>query len=389
MIEGLRADVEHLAGMVRESAGPGERASAAWIAGRLREAGAAEVRVEPFRFQGTYAWAHGAHAAAGLVAAARGGAGGAALAAAVLVSLEAEASGRCQWARRLLPAGEGANVVARIPAARAARATLVLVAHHDAARTGVVWHPRIARASAKRNLRRRRIEGFQQPTAAGLLLAALPWRPARALGAALLAASVAADADIARSPTVPGASDNATGVAALLWLAGRLAADPPHHVDTIVLSSGCEESGMGGMAAFLHAHGAALRGPAAGRALVLSLDTLGAGTPIVASGEGTIREHRYRPEDLALADAGAERAGEPAPARWRIGGWTDPILARFAGLPAISLLSMGPGYLPEYHRPTDTPERVDWRSVERCSRIALGTVQAFSATATPPSVTAR
>ena len=40
---GLRSDVEALAGMVRDSAGPGERASAEWAAGRLRELGAEDV----------------------------------------------------------------------------------------------------------------------------------------------------------------------------------------------------------------------------------------------------------------------------------------------------------------------------------------------------------
>jgi Peptidase family M28 len=133
---------------------------------------------------------------------------------------------------------------------------------------------------------------------------------------------------------------------------------------------------VGGMAAFLRAHRTRLI--SAPRVLVLSLDTLGAGTPIVAAGEGTILEHRYRPVDLALADAGAARAGEPAPERWCIGGWTDPVLARFAGPPAISLLSMGPGHLPDYHRPTDTPDRVDWACAARWVRIAKGIADAFA-----------
>ena len=76
---------------------------------------------------------------------------------------------------------------------------------------------------AERNLRRRRIDGYEQPLALGLLLAALPWRPARRAGRALLALAVVLQADVARSPTVPGANDNATGVAALLALAD----DPP------------------------------------------------------------------------------------------------------------------------------------------------------------------
>jgi Peptidase family M28 len=365
----LRADVEALASMTRDSAGPGERAAAGWIAGRLREVGASDVRVEPFRYQGTYAWAHAAHVAAGLLAARLRSR---TLALAALASLELEASGRKQWLRRVLPAGEGANVVARIPSRGERRGTIVLAAHHDAARTGVTWHPRIQEAGAQRKLRRRSIDGFMQPTALGFVLVALG---ARRAGGVLLALSIAADLDIARSPTVPGASDNATGVAAVIALAERFAADPLDGLEVVLLSNGCEESGMGGMAAFLRAHGADLD-PAT--TFVVGIDTLGAGTPIVCRGEGTILTHRYRDEDNDLADAGARRAGLDPPERWRIGGWTDAILARFAGLPAVSLLSMGPGYLPHYHRLDDLPEHVDWDCAERCVAIAGGIVVEYA-----------
>lgn len=364
--------------MVRDSAGRGERASAEWIAGRLREAGAAGVRVEPFRYQGSYAGAHALHLGAGLAAARRGGLAGAALALAALVSLEREGSGRSQWVRRLLPTDDGANVVARIPPAdgAAGRRTLVLVAHHDAARTGLVWHPRLVEPGSTRRLRRRRIDPYMGPYAVALALAGAPWRALRRAGAALLGLGLLALLDVATGATVPGASDNATGVAALLALAGRWAADPLPGVEVLVVATGCEESGMGGMAAWLRAHGTELD-PA--RTLVLGLDTLGAGTLIVLGGEHAIRRRRYRPEDLAWADAGAARAGLPPPERWTIGGWTDPVLARHAGLPTVSLLSIGPkGVFTNYHRPTDTPERVDWDCVERCTRVAAGVGEAFA-----------
>jgi hypothetical protein len=360
----LRADVEALAAMTRDSAGAGERAAAAWLADRLRAAGAQDVRVEPYRSQGTYAWIHAAHAAVGLLAAARGGRAGAALALAALVSLELEGSGRCQWLRRGLPAGEGANVVARVPARGRRERTIVLAAHHDAARTGLAWDPRIRALEAGRNARRRRIDGFLQPVAAALGMAALPWRPARAAGAAVLALAAALDVDIARSPTVPGANDNATGVAALI----ALAAEPLDGTEVILVSTGCEESGMGGMRAFLRAHAHELD---PGSTLVLGLDTLGSGVPAVVAAEGVIRTHRYREEDLALVPAEAER--------WRIGGWTDPVLARFAGLPALCLISFRDGWIPNYHRLTDTPERVDYACVERCVELARATARAFSA----------
>ena len=314
------------------SSAAGERASAEWIAGRLGEGAA----VEPFRYQGTYGVVHALHALAGLIAPLP-----------ALISLELEASGRLQWLRRLLPAGRGFNVVAE---RGQGDRTVVVVAHHDAARTGLVWHPWIVAVGAARNLRRRRIDGYEQPLALGFLLAALPCT--RRLGRALLLLGAALQLDVARSRTVPGANDNATGVAALLALAD----DPPPGVRLVLVATGCEESGMGGMAAFLREHHFDLRST-----LFLSLDTLGCGTPIVLSGEGTILEHRYAEEDLALA-------GETP--RWRIGGWTDAILPRFTGHHSISLLSMGPGHFTHYHHPSDTPEHVDWTSVDGCLRLA-------------------
>jgi hypothetical protein len=369
----LTADVEALATMTRGSASPGERLSGEWVAGRLREAGARDVELESFRYQGTYAWAHAAHVAAGLVAARRGGLLGSALAAAALASLELEASGRSQWLRRLLPAAEGTNAVARIPAAGDRRRTLVLVAHHDAARTGLGWDPRLVKLGAK--------PGVMPPRMGllglALLLAAVPVRPARRIGAGLLALTLASYLDIASSPTVPGANDNATGVAALLELARSLSAEPLEQTDVVLLAPGCEESGMGGMAAWLRSRGAGLD-PA--RTLVVSLDTLGSGTPIVLEAEANLLSHGYRPEDLELAWAGAERAGVEPPRPWRAGAWTDAILARFAGLPALSLLSVGPdGIYTEWHLPTDTPDRVDYGSVEAGARIAEGIAREFDA----------
>ena len=373
--------------MVRASASPGERRSGEWIAGRLREAGAEDVDLESFRYQGSYAGAHAAHVAAGLVAARRGGLSGTALALAALASLELDASGRNQWLRRFLPAGEGTNVVARIGSVLSrgrmatsrqdgAERTIVFVAHHDAARTGVAWDPRLVALGAR--------PGAMPPrlglVGVGLLLAAVPGL--RRLAKPLLWLALANYADIGTNRTVPGANDNATGVAALLELARTLAAEPLARTEVLLVAPGCEESGMGGMAAWLREHGTALD-PA--RTLVVSLDTLGSGTPIVVEAEATLAPHGYRAQDLELAEAGAERAGVEPPRRWRVGAWTDAILARFADLPAISLLSVGPdGVYTDWHLPSDTPDRVDYGSIEACTRIAAGIAAEWDARASGP-----
>jgi hypothetical protein len=366
-MEALRSDVEALAAIERRSASPGERASAEWVAGRLREIGAEDVRLEPFRYQHTFAHAEGVHFALGALAAWRGSR---ALAAAALTSFELEYSGRAQWVRRLLPAGEGTNVVARLPARAAPHRTLVLVAHHDAAHTGLMWDPRLLAAGDRGAARSGRRASLALVPEAALLLATLAGerrRAGRAIAATALAAAAGLMVDQARSPTVPGANDNASGVAALLALVERLQRERGDGVEVIALAPGCEESGMGGMAAWLRDDGVTLD-PA--RTLVLGLDTVGSGEPIVLEAEGGLWPVRYRDEDVALAERAAAADGVRL-RRWRLGGWTDPVLARLAGLRALSLLSVSDGGFPNYHLPSDTPDRVDYDCAETCVRAAF------------------
>jgi hypothetical protein len=350
----LRADVEALASIERGSATPGERRSAEWIARRLRDLGAEDIVLEPFSYQRTFAHAQAIHFALGGLAALRGRRLGAA---AALASFELEYSGRLQWMRNVLPAATGTNVVGRLRAVGAHERTLVLVAHHDAAHTGLMWDPRLSelgdRAAARTG--KRASLALVPELALAAAAAGLRRLPALVLGLA-----VALALDQARSATVPGANDNASGVAAVLALAATLAERRPDGLEVVALFPGCEESGMGGMAAWLGAEGDALDPD---RTLVLGLDTVGSGEPIVLEAEGGVWPVRYRDADVALA----ERAGLR---RWRLGAWTDPVLARLAGLPAISILSVRDGGFPHYHLPTDTPDHVDLACVEACVRAA-------------------
>ena len=401
--------------MERGSASPGEVAAAEWGARRLAEAGASGVRMERFRYQRTIAERSVPHLAAGLAAARIGGAPGAALAVGALVSFELDFGGRVQWLRRLVPAGEGANAYGRVPGAGERRRTLVLVAHHDTAHTGIGWKrpeligfgtgdrvrgllgrepdpdvmdspstgPKLAFAAvaAGAALGGGRSRGAARGRSRGAALGGgrsrggAVGRGLRTAGAASLAAALGLALDVARSSAVPGASDNATGVAGVLAMVERFAAEPLPGTEVLAVLAGCEESGMGGMAEWLRTEGAQLD-PAT--TLVLGLDTLGAGDPIVARAEGSIRPWRYRERDLALAERGAARAGLPL-RRVQLGGWTDPLLAVHAGLPSISLLSALGNRFTNYHQPTDTPDRVNWDSVAACLRVAYGTVEEWAA----------
>ena len=178
---------------------------------------------------------------------------------------------------------------------------------------------------------------------------------------------MALEADQARSPTGPGANDNATGVAAVLDVAARLAAERPPGLEVVVLICGCEESGMGGMAAWMLAEGRRLDPAAHAGARSRHGGLGGAGG---ARGEGPLRGPSGTATRTWRWPSGRRRAAGVPLRRWRLGGWTDPVLARLGGLPAISLLSVRDGGFPNYHRPSDTPENVDFASVEACAAAA-------------------
>ena len=355
-----------LAAIERRSASDGERRSAEWVARRLAEAGAEAVRLETFRYQHSFGPAQALHYGAGVIAALAGGPPGRALAAGSFASFELEYSGRRQWLRPLLPAGEGTTVTARLPARGELRGTLVLVAHHDAAHTGRMWDPRLLRSGDARAARTGRRASLALLPEIGFLLALSRRRAPRTAAALLLATAAALAIEVTRGPTVPGANDNASGVAAVIALVERLAADPLAGIEVRLVVPGCEESGMGGMAAWLAGEGAELDRRTT---LVLGLDSIGSGEPIVLTAEGGLWPVSYRDEDVELVERGADRAGLPRPRRWRLGGWTDPALARLAGLPTASILSVRDGGITNYHLPSDTPERVDFPCVEACLEL--------------------
>jgi len=324
------------------------------VARRLREVGAEDVTVEPYRGAAHYGPSHALLFALGAL-------GRRLPAGAALALFELEYSGRRRVLRRLLPAGDGANVTGRLPARGRRRRTLVLVAHHDAARTGLAFDPRLLAPGDRRAQRSGRRASLALLPELALAAVALGLRPARAL----LAVAAAIVLQGSRAVVVPGANDNASGVAAVLAALAQLAEDRPEGLEVLAVFPGGEEAGMDGMDAWLAAHQLDPE-----TSFVLGLDTVGSGEPVVLEAEGGLWPVRYREPDVALVERAAHEAGVPLQ-RWRLGAWTDPVLARLCGLPTASVLSVKDGGFPHYHLPSDLPENLDEACVASCARIAV------------------
>jgi hypothetical protein len=274
-----------------------------------------------------------------------------------------------RFRRALFPRRPTWNVVAETGDPGAER-TIIVVAHHDAAHSGLVFHPALGQIGPKLLPKLHERSRHTLP-----ILHAVWGGPLLVLAGALLGSSrllrggtwlalgaIAAMVDIGLRPVVPGANDNLAAVAVLLALAESLRDRTLPGVRVLLVSTGSEESFSEGMQGFAERHFPGLD-PA--RTEVLCLECLGGSTMIVLEGEGMLKVRDYplhMREELAAA---AAEAGAQIKRGLRTVAATDGLISMRAGYPTVTLASVEDTKLPlNYHWPTDTPEALHWETVE-------------------------
>jgi hypothetical protein len=291
---------------------------------------------------------------------------GAAAAAAVYDDVS---GGRLWFRRRALPHRSTWNVVAELGDPGATR-TVVFIAHHDAAHSGLVFHPALPRKGMELMPALHERANQSVPIIFGVFLGPLLlalWgllgrRWLRRAGMFFSLGASACMADIGSSDVVPGANDNLSAVAVLVALAHELAERPPAGVRVILLSTGSEESFMEGMQAFGRRHFPQL--PRETTEFVC-LECVGSPRLCVVEGEGMLRMRSYpEPSREALARAGMA-AGVELQRGLRTVAATDSLIALNAGYATCTLGGVDETKFPSnYHWPSDTPDNLDWSSIE-------------------------
>jgi hypothetical protein len=364
--EALRRVVEQLAAIERPSASEGERHAAEWIASVFRESGL-EPRVEQESAHGGFWWPIALlNAVAVLAARLRSRL----LALGALALLVDDVDHRSRAFRRLLPKRPTWNVTA-VTGDPLAERTVVVVAHHDAAHGGRVYDTRLVYGAFERfprlRSRAKRWPPMMWGVVAGPILVALG---RRRLGAMFSLGTIAAMADIARSPVSPGANDNLAAVAVVAVLARRRY----EGVRVILVSTGSEESMSEGMQAWGRRHFRSL--PPESTTFV-ALETLGSGNLTIAEREGFLFPHRYSAEVKDALERAATEVGVPA-ARGLVNSFASdgqiPVLARY---PTALLGGLDDYLLPaNYHKPWDLPENIDWECIENAVRLLEAFIRA-------------
>jgi hypothetical protein len=146
----------------------------------------------------------------------------------------------------------------------------------------------------------------------------------------------------------PGADDNASGVAVMLELARDLAAEGPHSRNLVVIAFSAEESGRAGSKYYVEHP----RFPLDGIRGVINLDTVGrlGSGQVFVHGTGTADEwpHIFRGCGFVT---GVKSQNVPGSAE---GSDQASFIER--GIPGVQIFT---GAHADYHRPGDTPDKVD------------------------------
>ena len=369
--------VRELASYERPSASAGERRAADWLAGEFRAAGCRRVSVEEEHGRGGYWWPLGLLNAGAAVAALLGRRAAALAGSAAAAAVYDDVGGGELWfRRRTLPNRPTWNVVAEAGDPDASR-TVVFIAHHDAAHSGLVFHPALPRKGMELMPSLHERANQSVPIMFGVFLGPvllalwglLGRRWLKRGGMFFSIGATACMANIGASRVVPGANDNLSAVAVLVALAQELARDPAEGVRVILLSTGSEESFMEGMQGFGRRHFAEL--PRDSTEFVC-LECVGSPQLCVVEGEGMLRMRDYPEQSReALARAGAA-AGVELQRGLRTVAATDALIALRAGYPTCTLGGVDETKFPSnYHWPSDVPDNLDWSSIDRAVAVCL------------------
>lgn len=251
---------------------------------------------------------------------------------------------------------------------------VILSAHLDTARGGLLWHHVVVRS-----FRTLVLVVLTATALIPILLLAYTvrqiseiWIAAWILMALLLVAAIFLAESEWRGPPVAGANDNASGVAALLAIASALKSSLPTHVETWFLFTSGVEAGLVGMNRFLDEN---TFNP--NTTYFINVDHVGSGRVHYTRGEGLLRFRRSSPPLTRLASDIASHHPE-----WDVTSEvhrllpTDQYAALNRGYQAVTIMALDKeSYLPHWHQSSDTADTVDIATVQTAADLTLALVR--------------
>ncbi len=298
------------------------------------------------------------------------------------------------WLRRLGPTHGDCNIEARWEGETEDRPLVIVLAHHDTPRSGIIYHERVG--------------GRLGPLMAGafppfsrlfflpffgvvLLGAALGFRPVVVVESVVFGVSIFACMILGLtlflvvqwglSTPSPGANDNSSGVLVLLELARRLAVDGVSGVSVRLLATGAEETGLLGVREYIRRHGDEFQRR---NVFFINIGSVGGGELCWVVSEESLGKVRYPVEGFEVLDR-FERGGDLVLLpRERLIAPTDGLPLAREGFPVLTLVGLEGRIMPSnYHRVTDTFDRLDRRNLVKAADIIEKVIRGSEVFPTP------
>ncbi len=277
--------------------------------------------------------------------------------------------------QNFIPHASSQNVIAVIPPVGEVRQRLVFAAHLDSHRA-VFWFATNFLVSLFAISAVVSIYGVFLAIPLYVLAALAHWQIFAWIGLVLaffhfLSWFTGVTADLGRYS--PGANDNASGVGTILALAERLKAQPLQNTEVWLAFTGCEESGCDGMLALLKEYGGSLKD-----SLFVVFDMVGIGDSLrYVSEEGNLYRQTIPPGVEALVGEVGVAYGLHPVRTPPAGAFTEGGTLWEFGYKAVCISAhyAGSAILPEWHRLTDTPDRVQVTALERIHALGWTLLQ--------------
>lgn len=247
---------------------------------------------------------------------------------------------------------------------------VILTAHIDTGRGGVLWRRTLVRAFRPLVLT---VIGCALLVPVLLLAYTIDqisgiWIASWVVMAFLLVAAILMVESEWRGTPLAGANDNASGVATLLAIATELNVEPLTHVETWILFTTGQEAGLVGMNRFLDEN---TFNPS--DTYFINVDHVGSGHIHFTRSEGLIQSYRSSAKLTRMASEIASTQPD-----WNVTGEdhrllpTDQFAALRRGYQAVTIFALDDQSVPpHWHQPTDTYDTVDVETIQIATDLTL------------------
>jgi cytochrome b561 len=265
---------------------------------------------------------------------------------------------------RIIPKKTSHNLIAKLTEGKP---KIVISAHADSAKSGLMFHPRLAK-----NFRLGFLISFWSLVAIPIIAIIILVAPAlkspllyiELVPALVLAYEAFQLAERELNGTwVCGANDNASGVSVALEAARKLASA---NAPVWVVITGAEEAGLFGMNHFIRTHLVDLIS-----AYFINIDNVGKGQLCYTTKEGMLFGIRCSQQLTRLAEnctKSLPNYKSVKPCEFRVMS-NDSWIPLIRGLPTITLIALENGVPVNWHWPTDTVENVDVENIETTIKL--------------------